>query len=268
MGNVSETPTPTTCLKSTAVHLQFVRQYAPHLYRRTFLASKLRRKGNPAVRLPFVLQYASHLCGSTPPICTAVLWKNTGGWGHRNVSDFFSLKVSSKRRLGQIYLATTALRSCKAKQGTICTASFLPLALSVRPLRSCWSHSHAYTMSQDEQEVSAGHCQCAWISSGLSTPHADPWPSQQVREVPGKLGSGLVVFMWLVGGVPSRGLLTGTPRDGTPPPLHPSTLLVATAGKEAGHRGPIPWCSQCWWPLESWITTRPDPTFPETSRTC
>ena len=67
MGNVSETPTPTTCLKSTAVHLQFVRQYAPHLYRRTFLASKLRRKGNPAVRLPFVLQYASHLYGSTPP---------------------------------------------------------------------------------------------------------------------------------------------------------------------------------------------------------
>ena len=36
----------------------------PHLYRRTFLASKLRRKGNPAIRLPFVC--------STPPICTAV----------------------------------------------------------------------------------------------------------------------------------------------------------------------------------------------------
>ena len=80
--------TPTTWLKSTAVHLQFVRQYAPHLYRHTFLTSKLRRKGNPAIRLPFVL-------GSTPPICTAVrppfvrqyFWKNTGGWGHRNVSD-------------------------------------------------------------------------------------------------------------------------------------------------------------------------------------
>ena len=67
MGNVQETPTPTTCLKSTAVHLPFVRQYAPHLYRRTFLASKLRRKGNPAIRLPFVLQYASHLYGSTAP---------------------------------------------------------------------------------------------------------------------------------------------------------------------------------------------------------
>ena len=67
LGNVSETPTPTICLKSTAVHLQFVRQYAPHLYRSTFLSSKLRRKGNPAIRLPFVLQYASHLYGSTPP---------------------------------------------------------------------------------------------------------------------------------------------------------------------------------------------------------
>ena len=74
-------------LQSRAVHLQFVRQYAPHLYRRTFLASKLRRKGNPAIRLPFVLQYASHLYGSTPPICTAILWRNTGGWGHRNVSE-------------------------------------------------------------------------------------------------------------------------------------------------------------------------------------
>ena len=65
MGNVSETPTPTTCLKSTAVHLQFVRQYAPRLYRRAFLTSELRRKGNPAIRLPFVLQYASHLYGSS-----------------------------------------------------------------------------------------------------------------------------------------------------------------------------------------------------------
>ena len=65
MGNVSESLTPTTCLRSTAVHLQFVRHYAPHLYRRTFLASKLRRKGNPAIRPPFVLQYAPHLYGST-----------------------------------------------------------------------------------------------------------------------------------------------------------------------------------------------------------
>ena len=84
LGNVSETPTPTTCLKST-------RQYTsnlygstpPHLYHRTFLASQLRRKGEPAV------PYASHLYCSTPPICTAVrppfvrqyFWKNTGGVG-------------------------------------------------------------------------------------------------------------------------------------------------------------------------------------------
>ena len=59
----------------------------PHLYRRTFLASKLRRKGNPAIRLPFALQYASHLYRQYPPICTAVLLENTGGWGHRNVSE-------------------------------------------------------------------------------------------------------------------------------------------------------------------------------------
>ena len=80
----SETPTPTTCLKSTAVHLQFVRQYAPHLYRRTFLELSFEERET--------LQYASHLYCSTPPICTAVrppfvrqyFWKNTGGWGHRN----------------------------------------------------------------------------------------------------------------------------------------------------------------------------------------
>ena len=81
LGHVSETPTHTTCLKSTAVHLQFVRQYAPHLYRHTFLASKLRRKGNPAIRLPFVRQFASHLYGSTPPICTAVLLEKYWGLG-------------------------------------------------------------------------------------------------------------------------------------------------------------------------------------------
>ena len=83
LGNVSETPTPTTCPKSTAVHLQFVWQYPPppRLYRRTFLASKLRRKGNPAIRLPFVLQYTSHLYSSTPPICTAVLLEKYWGLG-------------------------------------------------------------------------------------------------------------------------------------------------------------------------------------------
>ena len=92
LGNVSETPTPTTCLKSTAVHLQFVRQYAPHLYRRALLAFKL-REGNPA---PFVLRYASHLYSSTPPICTAVLLEKYWGWGHRSVSEF-SLSASKQR---------------------------------------------------------------------------------------------------------------------------------------------------------------------------
>ena len=57
MSNISETLTPTTCLKSTAVHLQFVQQYAPHLYRRTFLAS---------------LSFEERETRSTPPICTAV----------------------------------------------------------------------------------------------------------------------------------------------------------------------------------------------------
>ena len=91
---VSETPTPTGLEESMAVHLQFVRQYAPHLYRRAFLASMLRRKGT--------LQYASHLYCSTPPICTAVrppfvrqyFWKNTGGWGHRKVPE----RVAAWRR--------------------------------------------------------------------------------------------------------------------------------------------------------------------------
>ena len=55
--------------------------------------------------------------------------------------------------------------------------------------------------------------------------------------------------------------------------LHPSPpFFVVTTGKEgcseAGHRGPIPWCSRCWWPPASGNTTRPDPTFPGTSRNC
>ena len=96
MGNVLETPTPTTCLKSTAVHLQFVWQYVPHLYRRTFLASKLKERETQ--------QYASHFYCSTPPICTAVrppfvrqyFWINTGGWGHRNVSEFLQERQFSE----------------------------------------------------------------------------------------------------------------------------------------------------------------------------
>ena len=54
----------TTCRKRTAVHLQFVRQYASHLHRRTFLASSSEERET--------LQYASHLYCSTPPIYTAV----------------------------------------------------------------------------------------------------------------------------------------------------------------------------------------------------
>ena len=62
---VSETPTPTRPGESTAVHLQFVRHYAPHLYRWAFLSYRPWRKGTPTVHLPFVRQYASHLYGST-----------------------------------------------------------------------------------------------------------------------------------------------------------------------------------------------------------
>ena len=53
------------------------------------------------------LQYASHLYCSTPPICTAVrppfvrqyFWKNTGGWGHRNVSELFIINQVINYRL-------------------------------------------------------------------------------------------------------------------------------------------------------------------------
>ena len=77
---VWETPTPTGLEESTAVHLQFVRQCAPHLYRWTFLAFKPWRKGKPTLHLPFAWQYTSHLYGSTPPICTAVLLRKKY-WG-------------------------------------------------------------------------------------------------------------------------------------------------------------------------------------------
>ena len=66
----------------------FVRQYAPHLYRRTFLSSKLRRKGNPAIRLPFVPAIRLPFCTAVrPPLVRQYFWKNTGGWGHRKVSE-------------------------------------------------------------------------------------------------------------------------------------------------------------------------------------
>ena len=83
---------------------------------------------------------------------------------------------------------------------------------------------------------------------------------QQVREVPGKLGSGLVVFVWLVGGVLSRGLLTGTPRDGTllPPEPHPPPWSWPQQGSD-----PVVFSMLV--ALESGNITRPDPTFPGTS---
>ena len=76
--------------------VQKVRQYTSNLYGSTppiciaafsWLLSFEERE---------TLQYASHLYCSTPPICTAVrppfvrqyFWKNTGGWGHRNISDY------------------------------------------------------------------------------------------------------------------------------------------------------------------------------------
>ena len=87
MGNVSETPTPTTCLK--------VRQYTSNLYGSTppICIAALSRLLSFEERE--TLQYASHSYCITPPICTAVrppfarqyFWKNTGGWGHRNVSE-------------------------------------------------------------------------------------------------------------------------------------------------------------------------------------
>ena len=69
---VSESPTPAGLEESAAVHLQFVRQHAPHLYRCASLLLSM-KKGKPnstppictAVRLPFLRQYASHLYGST-----------------------------------------------------------------------------------------------------------------------------------------------------------------------------------------------------------
>ena len=88
VGNVSQTPTPTTCLKSTAVHLQFVRQYPPICIAVLSWLLSFEERETP--------QYASHLYCGTPPICTAgrppfvrqYFWKNTGGWGHRNVSEW------------------------------------------------------------------------------------------------------------------------------------------------------------------------------------
>ena len=55
----SETPTTAISLKSIAIRLQFVLQYASNLY-----CSAFSGKG--------IIQYASHLHRSTPPICIAI----------------------------------------------------------------------------------------------------------------------------------------------------------------------------------------------------
>ena len=69
MSEECQKPQPPLLLKSIAIHLPFVLQYASNLYRSAFGAPTLWGKGNTvstppiciAVRLPFVLQYASHL---------------------------------------------------------------------------------------------------------------------------------------------------------------------------------------------------------------
>ena len=46
----------------------------------------------------FVLQYASHLYSAVrPPFVQQNFWKNTGGWGHRNVSEIFSRSLGNAR---------------------------------------------------------------------------------------------------------------------------------------------------------------------------
>ena len=73
LGNVSETPTPTTCLKSTAVHPPICTAVRPPFVSPYFPGFWASKNGKPcntppictAVRLPFVRQYAPHLYGST-----------------------------------------------------------------------------------------------------------------------------------------------------------------------------------------------------------
>ena len=74
VGRGSETPTSTRLKESTAVHLQFVRQYAPHLC----IAGPSWFRSLEEME---TLQYASRLYGSTPPICTAVLLRDYWGLG-------------------------------------------------------------------------------------------------------------------------------------------------------------------------------------------
>ena len=96
LGTVQEPPTRTTCLsKVLAVHLQFVPQYTPHLYRCASLLLNLEEREKP--------QHASNLNCSTPPICTevhlrlplvpAMLLRSTSGWGFRKAPESQFSKV-------------------------------------------------------------------------------------------------------------------------------------------------------------------------------
>ena len=75
--------------------VQKVRQYTSNLYGSTLPICIAVLSWLLSFEERETLQYASHLYGSTPPICTAVrppfvrqyFWKNTGGWGHQNVSE-------------------------------------------------------------------------------------------------------------------------------------------------------------------------------------
>ena len=95
MDNVSETPTPTTCLKSNTFNLY---GSTPPICVADF-PGFLRRKGNPsstpppiciAVRLPFLRQYA-------PPFVRQYFLEKCWGWGHRNVSEKKAVFVSQVR---------------------------------------------------------------------------------------------------------------------------------------------------------------------------
>ena len=69
-------PNSTRLEESAAIHLQFVRQYAPHLYRvPSWLLSLC------SIEERETKQYASHLYRRTPPICTAALLRKCWGLG-------------------------------------------------------------------------------------------------------------------------------------------------------------------------------------------
>ena len=116
---MSETPTTITSQKCSAIHLQFVLQYASDLYCCAFGATELSGKGNTSVFLPFVSQYASHLYRNTPPTCIAILWlRKCGSFLSRftgvylvfeafqtKVASFLFLPCSHKNAIAQMFIA-------------------------------------------------------------------------------------------------------------------------------------------------------------------